>query len=608
LESHVSRGQTVFFKRHRLHFLPVLTFVLLFFALPPDAYTQNSPITVTVNNTHYSTDELVTLTVAVVDDSPEQPRPILPPLDGLAVIDFDIATNVSLVGGQIQTEVIYTYELQPRRTGTLTIPPIPVKIDDRIYRSAPISILVDQGAAPAPSPGNAVAPADIAPPAGLEGEDFFVESVVDVPDPYIGQQLIYTFRFYQAIQLHRQPQYEMPIFNGFETIGLPVQEYNLDLADRTYLISEIRTALFPKTAGSLTIAPSRLMFPGNFFEEPVELYTEPITVEVRSLPDNPPPGFNGAVGQYSIEAWFSPEVAVMNQPSTYSVAISGIGNVHTLPQPVWPVLHQWRTYDSLNSLSTDMQDGHMAGTRVYELLIIAGQLGDLTIPPASFVYFDPIAAEYRTIATKSLSVRVIPAPTPDPAVPTAVATLPTPVAVLSTPGAAMPPDPQTVNPALTASLEPSWRAVLPFGLILFWAICGAVPIAMAIGAGGVWLWQRRQRQRQIEAETLKSPSQKMHATLIKAFTSHDNNYKVVSQALNSYLSDMLQMPTKGLTRTELARRLQAAGLSKDQISRVNDYLAQSEMGRYSPKTEDAGWELLVKVDKLLFDLDRVFGK
>ncbi|HMR68098.1 MAG TPA: BatD family protein, partial [Anaerolineae bacterium] len=233
--------------------IPRLVFLFLLFGLIPTlVYAQDSPVTVSVNSSEVSTDDLVYLTVTAVNDSPRQPRPILPPLDGLSVIDLDIATNVTLVRGQIQTQVVYTYELQPRRTGTLTIPAIPVKFnDDEVVETVPLSLKVTQGAAPAPSPHHAVPPGNVKPPPELNDQDFFVEAVVDQGNPFVGQQLTYIFRFYQAIKIYRPPQIEMPLFNGFETLGMPVQEYNLDLGDRTYLVMEMRTALFPKSSGNL---------------------------------------------------------------------------------------------------------------------------------------------------------------------------------------------------------------------------------------------------------------------------------------------------------------------------------------------------------------------
>ena len=581
---------------------------LIFALLPPNLYGQTSPITASVNHSKYTTDELVILTVAVVDDSPQQPRPILPPLDGLTVVDFDIATSVNLVNGQIQTEVIYTYELQPRRTGVLTIPPVSVKIDDEIFKTPPLSISVAQGTPPQPSSGNAVPPKVIVPPPDFDGQDFFAETIVDQPEPYVGQQTTYTLRFYQAINLYNPPQYEMPLFNGFDTIGLPVEEYNLEIGDRTYLISEISTALFPKTDGNVTIGPARLMFPGNYFEEPVELYSEAVSLRVKPLPRAAPPGFSGAVGQFQIEALFSPQVAVVNQPATFSVAVSGNGNIHTLPEPIWPRLMGWRVYDSLVSANTSLEGGQVNGTRVYERLILTDKVGDFSIPPSKLVYFDPVAEEYRTISTRSVSGRIIVAPTPNPATATAIAiialptTTPANVAIGSERPAAI--DNLSLFRVSPDSLGTGWQLFVPVGAVLFWAFCGAIPLAVGAGAGGLWLWQKRQLQVTTQATALHQPSQKMHPALAGTVTGNSDNFKAVSLALDSYLSGMAGSSITTLSRTERANRLEQAGLSKNLVARIEDCLAQSEMGRFGPQIDDEGWDLLAKTDELLIDLDK----
>jgi hypothetical protein len=605
-------------KSGRRHFgsirrLLSLSLLMALSLIPLPASSQDSPIEANVNQTHFTTDELVILTVTVVDDSALQPRPILPRLDGLAVIDLDIATDVSLVNGKIHTEVTYTYRLQPRRTGTLTIPPVTVKIDDEIFRAAPLTIEVSQGAPPAPSLGNAARPTNITPPAALDGQDFFIESQVDLPYPYAGQQIIYSFRFYQAIQVYRQPEYDGPLFTGFETMGLPVREYNLDIGDRTYLITEIRTALFPKGPGTVTIGPARLMFPGNIYEEPVEMYTEPVTVEVKPLPGNAPPQFSGAVGQYQIESSFSPQVAVVSQPSTFLVAVSGTGNIQTLPEPIWPELSGWRMYDSLTSLTTDTTEaGQMTGTRVFERLVVADQVGDFTIPAATLVYFDPVAGAYRTITSQPLSVKVIPVPTPEATVLAAPPVVATPVAALT---ATTPlPSQQTVKPLFVVSTETVQRLAWPVGLFLLLGLCGALPVAVVAGAGGAWWWQQR-RSRPPEPgagrpldKGLRQPRQMIHPSLAAAMRASDDNHKTVSQTLTGYLSAALQTPLNGLTRTELARRLRQAGLGEELIERVETCLAQSEMGRYGPTADDAGWSLMAETDALLRELDRALGK
>jgi hypothetical protein len=591
--------------------------MLLLGLFPAAVKGQDSPITAWVNSSTLSTDELVVLTVKVVDDSAQQPRPLLPRLDGLAVVDLDIATDVDLVNGEIHTEVIYTYRLQPRRTGLLTIPPVAVKIDDQTYKTAPISIRVSQGAAPAPSPGNEVIPSDVSPPANFEGDDFFIEALVDLPNPYLGQQLIYTFRFYQALQVYRQPQYEQPLFTEFETMGLPVQEYNLDAAGRTYLVSEIRTALFPASTGKVTIGPARLMLPGNIYEEPIDLYTEPIQLEVKPLPASPPPNFNGAVGQYEIEAWFNPPEATVNQPATLFVAVSGSGNIRELPELTWPELEGWQAYNSLTSLTTAMEDNVMSGTRVYERVMVPAQIGEFAIPPISLVYFDPIAAEYRTISTESLTAKVVPASTANQAAQAAPRPTDTPLDIVTADEA---PEAPATGVGASAWLE-LWELgrslVTSMATVLLVGLCGVIPAAIVLGFGGNWVWRRRhtifaEKESELPvaprpAAPLEQPSQSIHPALVTAMKDTSDNYKAVSQALNTYLSQALQTSVNGLTRAELTSRLGGLGLEQTLIERIEDSLTQSELGRFGPVTDDVGWSLMVETDDLLFKLDQTLG-
>jgi hypothetical protein len=150
---------------------------------------------------------------------------------------------------------------------------------------------------------------------------------------------------------------------------------------------------------------------------------------------------------------------------------------------------------------------------------------------------------------------------------------------------------------------PSWGAVLPAAAVLFWAICGAIPVAALLGASAVWLLQKRQPPKKPQKEVLQAPAQKTHPVLLGALAEAGNNFKAVSQALNNYLSEVLGVSTRGLTHSDLTSRLQERGLNKTLIERVKDCLIRSEMGRYGPKSEDDGWTLLTQTDELLFKLD-----
>ena len=50
----------------------------------------------------------------------------------------------------------------------------------------------------------------------VSGQDFFIEGEVSNPNPYQGEQVMYTFRFYQAANLYDQPTFEPPHFPFLE--------------------------------------------------------------------------------------------------------------------------------------------------------------------------------------------------------------------------------------------------------------------------------------------------------------------------------------------------------------------------------------------------------
>jgi len=582
-------------------------FLLMLWA--QNAAGQELPITASVDKVNFFTDELITLTVTVVDDSAQQPRPVLPRLDGLAVIDLDISTQVDIdnVNGKIVTEVTYVYLLQPRRTGLLTIPPVSVRIDEEVFKTPPIAINVSQGAATTPGSENEPQSNEVLPSENIQGEDFIIESEVDLLTPYINQQIIHTFRSYQVVGFAEEVQYEPPLFDEFETMGLPIRDYKVDIDGKTYRVTEIRTALFPQKPGEVTIVPERVKTQGNASENLIDLYTDPLIVNVQPLPDDAPAGFASAVGQYEVKAWVEPKTVIVYEPMSLFVSVSGTGNIHALPEPDWPNVENWRAYNTLSSLTADIQDdGLMAGVRTFERLIVPDHIGNFTVPPITMIYFDPATEAYQTIVTEPQPIKVV-APPGKVAIPTAVTALPTatPVSV-----AADVPDtqqPDSVNPSLPGSLEESVGRIPVFGGI-FVVICLLIPLAAIAGAGSFWWWQRRTSPvaQEIEVEEISADPQQTHPALAQAMQQYQDNYKIVNQALITYLETILGMPVSGLTRPEIARYLRRTGLDEHYVQRINDCLAQSEMGRYGPVTDDGGWSLMTEADELLFELDELF--
>ena len=253
-----------------------------FVAFPPGAgYAQGPPITAEVDRTSLSTDETLTLTVEI-HGSEEISPPSLPFFGDFDVVGQGTSTRISTLNQQTSTEIVYRYTLRPIRPGRATIGPVSVTVDGSTFTTDPIEIEVSQGTMlPRPRLDSSI----LAPSPGLlAGEDYFVEAEVDNANPYLGQQVVYFFRFYRAFArpLPGRTSYVPPGFAGFWR--LPEMEplrFDATISNRRYSVVEVRRVLFPTVAGPISIDPASLEIGASILRASERLATEPVSLEVK---------------------------------------------------------------------------------------------------------------------------------------------------------------------------------------------------------------------------------------------------------------------------------------------------------------------------------------
>lgn len=583
---------------------PIILAVLVLPLVGTGAVQAQSPIYVEVDRTTLSTDETLLLMVTLNSASIlNAPRPALPPLQGLSIVGSSSSSQISIVNSDITSLVVYRYQLQPYEIGDLVIDSISVNIDGRTYSTDPIAIHVTQGSGvPSSTPPNrqpgrqpAITTTELA------GQDLFAEAEVDNPTPYVGQQVVYTFRFYQAVNLWDQPQYEGPTFTGFWSEHQSDQEeYQAQAAGRIYRVTEIRTILFPSVVGPATIEPARLTIPGGFFSKGKTLQTKPVELNVQPLPADAPAGFGGAVGQFTLAATVDVPQGKVNEPLTWKVTLSGRGNVSTAPDPVWPEMDGWRSFESQATINTEVREGQVVGSRVYERLLVPGAEGAFTIPPVEYVYFDPDTGQYQTIRTESRPVSIAAGAPGTPTYQPATDDLATEdqkeaVEQLASDVRHLKPVPSR----LAGGSQPMTRSAL------YWA-AWAFPV---LGAVGYFVWQRRQRywENNLGLARRSQARKQARKALTQARKQNQDAYDAAGQILRVYLADKLDRPVAGLTHQALAELLAGQGVETGLIEQVEVILVSSELGRFAPGADDPGHaeSLLQKVDALIGTLERV---
>ncbi len=581
----------------------ILASCILILGLAAPAFAQDDvTFSASVDRTTITSDDLLTLQLTLAGSFNSANQPQLPPLEGFAVVGSSQSSQFSIVNGKTSSQVVFTYRLQPIQIGALTIPAIPIQLGGQTYQTEPIAVEVTQGSAPpaqqpaAPDSGQAPANA----PGELAGQNFYVEADVDDPAPVVGQQIIYRFRVYQAVNFFNQPRLDWPDFNGFLGYDLsPNNEYYQQVGDRQYRITEVRRALFPTAQGEANIGPATLIIPGDFFNRGIELPTNAVAVDARPLPGDAPEDFSGAVGQFEIEAWVEPAQGIVNEPVTLFVRLSGVGNVNVLPDPIVDAEETlstgWRVYDP--QVSTEVgQDGDVIrGEKLFERPLVPKIDGELTIPAFGLTFFDPATGAYRRVETEPLLVHISPGEVQPPSLVVAGNGKQDVVARAG--------DIRHIKPAPPALL--TGRASL-LSRPLYW-VGWLMPLLTVVGT---WLWDRRrshlvQNVAYARAQRARKQARKRLAEARKLLeTDQDAAYAAVARALTAYLGDKFNLPAAGLTRDTIQQTLSARAVSQDLIARLLNDLEWADSGRFAPVAagRDAG-DLVQEAEETIAQLE-----
>jgi len=244
-------------------------------------------------------------------------------------------------------------------------------------------------------------------------DEYFVDAFVDNIEPFVNEQITYTFRYYyQTIPpASEPPEYSPPSFTGFRTRKFAPVKRKIEVIDGIkYRVEEIRTALFPVSHGRYEIDPASFYIPSFDlrFEQPKTLKTRPIEVNVKPLPERgKPANFNGAVGKYQIKAQIDKNTVAIGQAVKLEIVLSGIGDIETCNPPNMQQIEHFDIYEPTEELSIVDDSMKLKGKINWKYVLIAQKLGNYTIPPIKFSYFNPNTKVYELTQTQPIPMVII---------------------------------------------------------------------------------------------------------------------------------------------------------------------------------------------------------
>lgn len=571
---------------------PVL-FGLLFLLLMAAPAWAAPKFSVSLDRNVISLGDSAVLSMSFEDCDPGGP-PDIPPIANLSLGGRSSQESYSLIGASMSRKTVYSVELHPNKDGNFTIPSLEASAGGMHLRSRPITLRVLRGQVPGPDGETGTA---------------FVRIVPSTNVIYLGQTLAVVVQCYCQdnvgnIQL---PQFTSDNFIVAELPSSHQHASRVQVGNSAYNLFNFATTATAIKTGNYALGPATwtlTVFGGqhNFFgwseSHQATFTSDAPEIRVMPVPTNgAPPGFNGAMGNFSLaQCDAAPTSVGVGDPITLKIRISGHGafDTVTLPSNEGAAWREFKTYPPSAKFETS-DPMQIDGSKYFEQVITPENAEVKEIPPFVFSFFDPDKNEFRTLTHAAIPLTVhATAATPQPT-------------VIST--GAPPPDAQQqgeeivhIKPMLGNATAAAPALIQQPGFLAWQAL---PPLAW-IGA----LLFRKQKERLANNPRLRR--QRHVAGLVRqgmtdlgraaAANDADKFYATVLRVLQEQLGERLDLPAPAITEAVLDH-LPEKGLRPETPALLRDLFHASNQYRYTPEhTSREMNSLIPKVKTALHDL------
>lgn len=419
-------------------------FVLIFLvgAAVQFACADSPKITAVLTSSEVVVGETVQLQIQIDNAraSAITPREIEVP--GLQIHYTGESTQMTMRNFSVSSSITYSYTILPEKSGTYKIPPQTIRVGKDNLQTPELTLRVaDSSRATAGKRGNR-APSGSAPAgSGQNAEEkiAFAELLVPKKTAYVGEIIPVVLRigFNSRTQLREMA---VPQINGqgFTVQKLSEGEKNLETIDgQSYVVFTYKTAISAARPGDFQIGPVEekanvlvarrssgarrrpfdpfsgedpfsdpffMPFGGLMEQHEISIKSDPVPLEVKSLPSGAPANFSGAIGSFSMTAEANPKRVQVGDPITIKAAIAGRGNFDRMNAPELSDERGWHKYPPSSNFKQD-DDVGISGTKSFELVVSPNEKLT-TIAPLVFSYFDPAKDRYITLQSEAMPITV----------------------------------------------------------------------------------------------------------------------------------------------------------------------------------------------------------
>ena len=346
-----------------------------------------------------------TLRLTLLGDAGEQPAEIdLTPLNrDWEILSRSSATNARFINGQNRVTRTLEMELAPLREGTLTIP----SLTAGGRSTTPLAIRVN--------PEPVVAPGD---------ELVLFDASVDESSVFVQSEVILTVTLQQAIALDGL---EISNFDIPDAVveNLERRSFQRRVGNRTWLVTELRYAVYPQKSGALRIPaigftarevqPGRSLL-GARLGRRLRMASTPLEIDVKSVPTSFPGEVWLPARALTLEENWSIDPASLNvgDSTTRTLTLTARGLQGSQLPPLSSVqgavnIPELRFYPDQESIDQSELAEGLQGRRVQSEALVARSGGTWTLPEIRVPWWniETDRLEFATLPARTVVVTAI---------------------------------------------------------------------------------------------------------------------------------------------------------------------------------------------------------
>jgi len=378
-----------------LIFIQLLIFTLLLLI----SNTLLAEVTAKTNRTVLSIDE--TLMMKIVQTNGSSGEPDLSALKkNFQILSQSQSQNFSFINGRSSSSHTWDLTLLAKDTGEVMIPAIPVGNES----TQPIQLFVKK---PSATPA-------------IDGKEIFVKVTI-TPDNqvYVQQQVLLTVSLFNRVRFTNASLSELEVENAVvERIG-DESSFRKLIGQHDYNVIERRYAIYPQKSGKLEIPG--IIFTGNIEQQQggfslfsrsgrrVISRTEAISLEVLPIPSS----YTGKdwlpAKHITIESDILEDEQSIKagEALTRRIVVSAVGLIGSqLPAINVPSSTGYKSYPDKETISSQLIENEIVGTRQDSMAIIPVHSGQITLPEVKIDWWNTDTQQMETtiLPAKTLSV------------------------------------------------------------------------------------------------------------------------------------------------------------------------------------------------------------